>query len=307
MSVRCKSFHSLELRSATQQRSTLNICVRVNLAAVSSATLIGTICRATTPPVMRLSTLVPRQQLRRLQATSSSSFTYPPRPAAPPLYYCPTRLLATHSHPPRPSIGRIHPIPASSRSSPHDPTAHIPDMFDIPTADPPPTTPLQRILLSVRRSGRVVFAVCTAAAAVAALATLGYDLLLNPAHSAHSHSFHFIQHHPTAVALLGGGGRLIDMSDPMRGQLCHDTVRQVGDEQWAECRYRVRGDTANGGEGEVAAVLKRGGRGGWLVVYVSVEAVLTDGRKKRVVVCDYRQQVQREQQAAAETTYTHQR
>ena len=171
-------------------------------------------------------------------------------------------------------------------------------MFDIPTSDKPARTPRQRLLLSLRRSGRVVFAVCTAVVGVAALATLGYELLIDPAHSAHAHSFHFIQHHPSAVAALGGG-RLIDMSDPMRGQLSHDTVRQVGDNQWAQCVYRVRGDAAHAGEGEVTAVLKRGKRGGWLVVYVTLDAGLPDGRRKHVVVCDYRNQVHGQQPTAA--------
>lgn len=170
-------------------------------------------------------------------------------------------------------------------------------MFDVSHADKPARTALQRLILKLRRSGRVVFAVCVGVVGVAALSTLAYELLIDPAHSAHTHSFHFIQHHPAAVAALGGG-RVIDMSDPMRGQLCHDTVRQAGDEQWANCTYRVRGDTQPYREGEVTAVLKRGKRGGWLVVYVTLDAFMPGGRIKHVVVCDYRSQVQREVQAA---------
>ena len=247
---------------------------------------------------MRMPAFASRQQLLRLQCVSSNHpYCHHSSPNAP-LRDSPARLLTLHSHAARSPIGRIHPIPASSRSTPHDPAAAIPDLFDIPAADQPARTAVQRVVLSLRRGGRVVFAVCVAAVGVAALGTVGYELLFDPAHSAHAHSFQFVQHHPTAVGVLGGG-RLIDMSDPMRGQLCHDTVRQVGDDQWAQCTYRVRGDAPQAGEGEVTAVVKRGKQGGWLVVYVTLDAFRPDGRRDRVVVCDYRNQVQRAQQAAA--------
>ena len=226
----------------------------------------------------------------------------PPPPPTPPR--CGAVRFFTASPYRLASLGRIHPVPASSRRS-HisDPVAPVLDQFDIPTSDPTPRTPTQRLVLRLRQSGRVVFAVVVAAAGVVALGSLGYTLLLDPAHSAHSHSFHFLQHHPTAVAALGGG-RLLDMSDPMRQQLCRDAVRQVGGEQWAQCEYRVRGDAPQplGREGDVTAVLKRNGRGGsWLVVYVTLDAVAADGRRQRVVVCDYRAQVQQEQRAALAT------
>jgi len=247
---------------------------------------------------MRLSALPSRQQLLRMPSNSRNlPYSRPPSTAS--HHDRPfTRLFTTHSHPPRSTIGRIHPTHASPHSTPNDPAASIPDMFDIPHSDKPARTPTQRVILSLRRSGRVVFAVCVGVVGVASLATLGYDLLLDPAHSAHAHSFHFIQHHPTAVGVLGGG-RLSDLSDPMRGPLSHDTVRQVGDEQWAQCTYRVRADSVQGREGEVTAVLKRGKRGGWLVVYVTLDAFMADGRRQRNVVCDYRNQVQRAQQTAA--------
>ena len=247
---------------------------------------------------MRLLAAAARHQLRRVQS-SCIHYSHPSHPPSnTTLRHCPVRSLTTPSNPHRPSIGRIHPIPASSRHSTNDPAAAIPDLFDIPHSDKPPRTRFQRALLVLRRSGRVVFAVCVVVVGVASLATIGYDLLLNPAQSAHSHSFHFIQHHPTAVGLLGGG-RLIDVSDPMRGQYCNDTVRQVGDEQWAQCVYRVRGDAPHAREGEVTAVMKRGKRGGWLVVYVTMDAWTAYGRRKHVVVCDYRNQVQHEQQHRA--------
>ena len=244
---------------------------------------------------MRLSARASQPRLR-LQSINNHHF-YPQTPPSPLLHDWPTRLFTTHPPPHRAPIGRIYPIPAAShRRSAVDPAANLPDMFDIPTEDRPARTSWQRLVLSLRRSGRVVFAVCVAGVGLAALGTIGYELLLDPGHAAHSASFQFVQHHPTAVALLGG--RLIELSDHMRGQQCHDSVRQVGDEQWAQCVYRVRGDSPQGGEGEVTAVLKRGKRGGWLVVHVTLDAWLADGRRKRVVVCDYRKQMQSQQQTA---------
>ena len=243
---------------------------------------------------MRLTALATRRRLLRFRHTSNycSCPALLPPPTIP-LRDCPACFFTSHSPPPRSSIGRIHPVSASSRTPTHDPAASLPDLFDIPTSDKHPRTTRQRIIMQLRRSGRVAFAVCVTVVGVAALGTIGYELLVDPAHSAHAHSFQFVQHHPVAVRQLGGG-RLIDLSDPMRGQLCHDSVRQVGEEQWAQCTYRVRGDAPHGGEGEVTAVLKRGKRSGWLVVYVTLDVMTADGRRERVVVCDYRNQVQRE-------------
>jgi hypothetical protein len=185
------------------------------------------------------------------------------------------------------------PLPRKSEHNTHS-TAQLQHsaVADRPLPASPACSRRERVLLSIRRGGRYLFAIVTSSIATAALAYVAWLLLIDPAYAAQSHSFHYLQHHALALSALGEP--LIDRSDPLRGSQLSSSVREQAGSVYVSLRYRVQGSRD---WGDAVCEMKKGRGGSWLVVYAAIE--LEGGGKGRVVLADFRSRIYAEEQREA--------